>query len=427
MTPEKLPKTIKKARTIARLMAESTIIGLTSLKTDRFRTFLSLTGVSIGIFSIVAVFCAVNALKANVNEGLNSFGSDIVYIQKWPFSEDDLTEPLKWWEYRLRPNVTEKDFNFIKENSKSISKVSYLSSFYGLFKNGSLSFSNGYVIAAAPDMESLMNMTISQGRYFSGTESRSSSNVAVLGYNVAEALFSEGENPIGKSIKIKGMTVTVIGVIKKQGKSMVQVIDLDNAAVVPLSYGRMMSNVSEDGTIIAAPADGVSQNEIQGELRLLMRSFRRLKPSQKDNFAVNSMTFLLYSMDKIMDSIRSVGWIIAAFSLLIGGFGIANIMFVSVKERTGQIGIQKALGAPKYVIMMQFLVEAAVLSMAGGLIGIFLVLMISVLYTPEAFKLTLSVTDVLSGIMISLIIGLISGIIPANLASELNPVDAINS
>jgi len=420
-------KFIKKTRTILRLMAESTLMGLTSLKTDRFRTFLSLTGVSIGIFSIVAVFCAVNALKTNVNEGLSSFGSDIVYIQKWPFTEDDPTEPIKWWEYRLRPNVMEKDFNFIKEHSRSISEITYISSYYALFKNGSRSFSNGYVIAAAPDMEKLMNLTLSKGRYFSGTESRSGSNTAVIGYNVAEALFEEGENPIGKNIKIKGMTSTVIGVITKQGKSMLQIIDLDNAVIIPLNYGKMMSSVGRDGTIIAAPKDDISQGEFQGELRLLMRSFRRLKPSQKDNFAVNSMTFLLYSMDKVMETIKSVGWIIAAFSLLIGGFGIANIMFVSVKERTNQIGIQKALGAPRYVIMMQFMVEAAVLSIAGGLVGIFLVFLISILYTPESFVLVVTLGDALSGVMISLIIGLISGIIPANLASKLNPVDAINS
>lgn len=422
-----IANTIKKARTISRLMVESTVMGLTSLKTDRFRTVLSLTGVSIGIFSIVAVFCAINALKANINEGLNSFGSDIVYIQKWPFTEENPSEPVKWWEYRLRPNITEKDFNFVKEHSRCVSKISYMSSFYGLFKNGSRSFSNGYIMAAAPDMENLMNMTLSQGRYFSGTESHRGANVAVIGSNVAEALFSDGENPVGRAIKVKGMTSTVIGVLKKQGESMLQIIDLDNAVVVPLNYGKMMSNVSEDGTIIAAPAEGVSGNEIQGELRQLIRSFRRLKPSQKDNFAVNTMTFLIQSLDKVMVHIRLVGWIIAAFSLLIGGFGIANIMFVSVKERTNQIGIQKALGAPKYVIMIQFMVEAAVLSIAGGLVGVFLVFLISVLYNPESFTLSLSAADVLSGIAISMVIGLISGIIPANLASKMNPVDAINS
>jgi len=418
---------LKGIHVVSKITAESAAMAFISIRNDKFRTFLSLLGVSIGIFSIVAVFCAVNALKSNINEGLSTFGSDVVYIQEWPFSMEEGDEEMKWWEYRLRPPVNEKEYNFIKSHTTTAETVCYISFFYSLAKNGGNSFSNGYVLATTSSFDVLCNINVEYGRYFSASEMRGGSNVAVIGVEVAETLFGNGEEAVGKNIKVKGADTKVIGVMKKEGSSIVSLFEKDVAVIIPLNYGKILHNVSHSGNIIAAPVQGVSQEEFQGEMRQLMRAQRRLKPSKKDNFAVNSMTFLIDSINELTGVIERVGWIIACFSLLIGGFGIANIMFVSVKERTSQIGIQKALGAPKYVILTQFLTEATVLAISGGLAGIIIVYLICCFVHPEGFSFTMSTGDALKGLAISLVIGILSGLLPAWSASKLNPVDSINA
>lgn len=418
---------VKGIHLVSKITAESAVMAVSSIKNDKFRTFLSLLGVSIGIFSIVAVFCAVNALKANINEGLSSFGSDVVYIQDWPFSLEDGDTEFKWWEYRLRPPVNEKDYNFIRNNTTTAETVCYMASFYALAKCGGNSFSDGYVLASTSGFDLLCNISVEYGRYFSASEMKGGANVTVIGVKVAETLFGNGEAAIGKEIKIKGAAATVIGVMKKEGSSIVSLIQKDVAVIVPLPFGKALYDVGKSGTVIAAPKAGITTEDFQGEMRQLMRAQRRLKPSKKDNFAVNSMTFLIDSLSEITNVIEKVGWIIACFSLLIGGFGIANIMFVSVKERTVQIGIQKALGAPKYVILTQFLVEASVLALSGGLIGVSVVFLICTFVHPDEFVLLITVTDALKGLLISLVIGILSGIIPAWSAAKLNPVDSMNA
>lgn len=420
-------KKFKKAGTISGLVAESALAGVKSLGTDRFRTFLSLTGVSIGIFSIVAVLCTVDALKRNIDEGLNSFSGDMVYIQKWPLTENDSTGTNRWWEYRLRPEVTEEEYAFLKENSRTASGISYLSSFPGTVLNRDASYPDGLIIAASSGLEELLNPSISAGRWFTDAEAESSSNSVIIGHDVAEALFPGRESPIGKEVKINGSSSIVIGVLEKQGRSLVSMMDWDHAAVITLTYGRTVHKAGHTGQILAAPKAGISQDAFKGELRQLIRSHRRLRPSQKDDFAVNSMSFLVDSMAEITDAVKSAGWLIAAFSLLIGGFGIANIMFVSVKERTRQIGIRKALGSPRYVIMTQFMTEASVLSMAGGAAGITLVYLATVFFHPYSFLLILSPQNAAAGLLTALITGLASGMIPAAKAAMMKPVDAINA
>lgn len=417
----------KEVSVVIKLIGESTVFAFSSLKNDMFRTFLSLLGVCIGIFSIVAVFCAVDALRANIQEGLNTFGGDVVFIQEYPFGVEDGGE-YKWWEYRTRPNVDKRDFTFLAKNSSTSSSVVYASFFYKLLKYKRNSFSNGYVIATTPGVENVVKMDIETGRSFSPMEYSKGSNSVILGAEVASALFI-GENPIGKTIKVGSFSSVVVGVLKKQGQSMMQIFDFDNSVIVPLSYGAMMYDVNNsEGMILMAPKDGVSEEEFIAETKILMRSERRLKPSQKDNFAINQMTFLSKQMDSIFAVINTAGWIIGGFSLLIGGFGIANIMFVSVKERTNQIGIQKALGAKKYVIMTQFLVESAVLSLAGGMLGILVVFAASFfLKDNPQFPVMLSVDNAVKGLIIALVIGIISGIIPAYSAAKLDPVKAINA
>ncbi len=417
-----------------RSIRESVAFALQQLQGDKFRTFLSLLGVSIGIFSIVAIFTAIDALQENVRKGFDTISGDVVQVSKWPMmGEDeqgnsDITEEFKWWEYMRRPNTTYEDYKFLKANSQLGQEISF-----SIYTNYTASYGRKSVNRASVECitynyNKITKFKVEHGRYFTPDEDQRGAAVAVIGAEMAASLF-EDEYPVGKKIKIGPTIATVIGVIEKQGESMVSMGDIDHAIYIPLNFGRYMVNPRwADNTIYALPKEGVAQQDLVDELRILLRGHRRLAPQQKNNFSINTMGFIMDAVGQVFSMINIVGWVIAGFSLLIGGFGIANIMFVSVKERTNIIGIQKALGAKKYVIMVQFLTEAALLAIAGGIIGILLVLLgVLVIPESESFTLTLSAGNILWGLLISTVIGLLAGLIPAWVAASLNPVDAINS
>lgn len=417
-----------------RSIRESVAFALQQLQGDKFRTFLSLLGVSIGIFSIVAIFTAIDALQENVRKGFETISGDIVQVSKWPMmGEDeqgnsDMTQEFKWWEYMRRPNTTYEDYKFLKANSQLGQEISF-----SIYTNYTASYGRKSVNRASVECitynyNKITKFKVEHGRYFTPDEEQRGAAVAVIGAEMAASLF-EDEYPVGKKIKIGPTIATVIGVIEKQGESVVSMGDIDHAIYIPLNFGRYMVNPRwADNTIYALPKEGVAQQDLVDELRVLLRGHRRLAPQQKNNFSINTMGFIMDAVGQVFSMINLVGWVIAGFSLLIGGFGIANIMFVSVKERTNIIGIQKALGAKKYVIMAQFLTEAALLAIAGGIIGIVLVLLgVLVIPESESFTLTLSAGNILWGLLISTVIGLLAGLIPAWVAASLNPVDAINS
>ena len=252
---------------------------------------------------------------------------------------------------------------------------------------------------------------------------------AVLGHSVAQELFGN-EDPVGKKVKIRGSRAIVVGVLAAQGESMASMVDTDNAVILPLQYGKtVLASSWGSGMMLAAPSDGADRQAFLDELRLLMRSCHGLSPSERDDFSLNEMTFLLDMLDTVFSGIAKAGWIIGAFSLIIGGFGIANIMFVSVQERMSQIGIQKALGARRYVIMTQFMVEASFLSLAGGLTGILLVLLVSLPVNAfsQSFTISVSLDNALGGMLIAVALGILSGLIPAWKAATVDPVRAINA
>ena len=419
---------------VVKLLQESVIFAFSQLKTDKFRTFLTLLGVSIGIFSIVAVFSAVDALKDNVRKGFESFGSDVVSISKWPYAgedeygnSDNLAE-YKWWEYMRRPAPTVQDYKFLRANAETAEAVAMEIQFYKTLKYRRNSISDCSVKAVTYDWCKISEINLESGRYFTEDEINAGMPVGIIGYDVWQELFN-GDDPIGKKVKTGGRDIIVIGVFEKQGESMVDIGgNTDLSVLIPMDVGRYMVNLRwADVSIYARPKAGVQQQDFCDELMVLMRSHRRLSPSDKNNFSINKMTFLMDIVGGLLTMVNTVGWVIAGFSLLIGGFGIANIMFVSVKERTNIIGIQKALGAKKYVILTQFLTEAVFLSLAGGAIGILLVCVGILVIPPTAmFTMHITVQNIISGLIVSSIIGVISGISPALTAANLNPVDAIN-
>ena len=429
-----LGKLYRESVIFVKLIRESVAFAFSQLKGDKFRTMLSLLGVSIGIFSIVAIFTAIDALQENVRKGFDTVGSDIIQISQWPMmgededGSEDPTVEFKWWEYMKRPGTSYDDFKFLKANSTLGEDFCLFISTNYAVRYGRKSVNNTGIGCVTHSFNRIVKFDLENGRYFTPDEDANGTAVAVIGHEIANALF-ENENPVGKKFNVGPTIATVVGVIEKQGESMVSMGDLDNSVFVPLNFGRYMVNPKRaDNSIYTRPKEGVTQDELVDELRVLMRAHRRLSPGQKNNFSINRMSFIMDTIQQVFSMINAVGWIIAGFSLLIGGFGIANIMFVSVKERTNIIGIQKALGAKKYVIMAQFLVEAAVLAVAGGVIGILMVLA-GVIFIPETdgFTFTLSMQNILSGVSIATVIGLLAGLIPAWVGASLNPVDAINS
>ena len=417
-----------------RMLGESVIFALSQLRGNRFRTLLSLFGVSIGIFSIVAVFTAIDALQENVRKGFEAFGSDIIMIAKWPMvpEETDATDPSNiypWWEYMRRPTPDITDYRFLKENSTTSQAVALMLQYDRTVKYGRNSISNCTIRGVTQDWESVSSVKLSQGRYLAESEINYGTAVCVVGYQIWEELF-ERTNPLGKKIKIGGRNLTVVGVFEKEGDSMANIGGGTDAVVLmPLDMCRYIVDMRRAGaTILAKPKFGVSAQDFEDELIVLMRACRRLAPGEKNNFSLNRMTMLVEMVDSLFSMINLVGWVIAGFSLLIGGFGIANIMFVSVKERTNIIGIQKALGVKKYVILAQFLVESLFLAIAGGVVGILLLALIIVLMPSDGMLVMhLSAGNVVSGLIIASAIGIISGMAPAYTAANLDPVVAINS
>lgn len=408
-------------------IAESVDFAFSQLKVDKFRTFLSLLGVCIGIFSIVAVITVVSFLQDGIIDSLSSFGSDMVFVRKMSMDpEDDFS---KWWKFRSRPNVKYAEYEFLEKNAKTVEKIAYRADFIKPVKYQGNSFAKGACLGASPGWEMFHQGDMAAGRVLSESEVRNGTRVAVIGKEVATAIFPNGEDPLGKIVKVGGADLTVIGVFDKMGSNqMVDMINVDNAVVMPYKCVQTIVDLDIfDGPIAIVPRKDVSYEEFTSEIRTLLRQYRRLRPIQEDNFSITSMSFLVDEITEVFSLVNLIGWIIGGFSLLIGGFGIANIMFVSVKERTNQIGIQKALGAKRKVIVSQFLIESATLSLAGGFVGIMLVYIITLFLRGTIFAVSLTLESVFIGMAISLVIGIVAGVAPALSAARLNPVDAINS
>lgn len=383
---------------------------------DWLRSLLSLSGVCVGIFSIVLVLTLIDSLQNTIKEGFESFGTDIVFIEKEPL-EPDLNEDgiFRWWEYFSRPNVSYSEYLYLRQNSRFAERMAFSSR-----------FSN--ITAVCGDWEAIVPAGISDGRAFSCDEIERGASVTIIGESAAKEMFKHGENPIGHSIRLLGKNFTIIGVFEKCGTNTVSTVDIDNARLIPVKTGQSMVDLSKTRTsITVSPKQSISKEKFIEELRALMRQHRRLSPRDKDNFSINRISFIIEQMGEIFALANLLGWIIGLFSLLVGGFGIANIEFVSVQERTSEIGIQKAIGARRSVILRQFIREAAIMSILGGLAGIGLAGVIAAIIPSSFIHLSLSLKNAAIGILVSLITGVLAGLAPALKASRLNPVDAISS
>jgi len=414
---------------IIRLIWESLIMAVQSVIVNRLRAMLSLLGITIGIFAIIAVFTIVDSLETNIRESVNSLGSDVVYIEKWPWAPEE-GEEYAWWKYMNRPLPTLDEFEFIKQKSHYASNVCFISAVGRRIEYKNNNVEGGTVFGVTDGFNDIRSFEVEQGRYFSPIESKSGRNVAVIGSKIANDLF-QGVNPVGKYIDLMGRKVMVIGVLKKEGKGTFDAFIMDEVAILPLTYYSGFVDIKSDmaGPMIWVQAKRrVSVEELTFEITQLLRSYRRLQPSEEDNFALNQTSIINNQLDQLFAVLKIAGFFIGIFSIIVGGFGIANIMFVSVKERTHIIGIQKALGAKQYFILFQFLFESIMLSVAGGIVGLLIVFIgASIISMSGNFIVTLTWENILLGVSISSGIGLVSGIFPAWQGARMDPVVAINS
>jgi putative ABC transport system permease protein len=410
--------------TVIYIVWNSFKMALEELRNNKLRTFLSLFGITIGIFCIIGVLATVESLEAKVQTDIKSLGSNTIYIDKWDYGGGP---DYPWWKFIKRPYPKYREMQAIKARSVLASAVCYT-----MRSNDNLEYNDNILngvscYGVTEEYNNILTINVEYGRYITESEFKEGAPVAVLGYTNAENLFFTAERAVGQEVKFKGKSLKVVGVIKKQGKSFVDAWQFDESIIVPYKLMSQLYVVENSNpNIMVKGKEHVSTAALLDELRGIMRSIHRLKPTQDDDFALNDINMFSEQTSSIFGSINLGGWAIAGLSLIVGAFGVANIMFVTVRERTSQIGLKKAIGAKSGTILTEFLLESAFLCLVGGLIGLVLVFILTKLLSAVMpFPIHISAYTLTLAVSICLIVGVLAGIIPASIAARMNPVVAI--
>ena len=401
-------------------------MALQELRVNKLRTFLSLFGITIGIFCIIGVLATVDSLERKVQNDIKSFGNNTIYIDKWNYGGGN---DYPWWKYMKRPPMRIEEMKFIKTKSQlAANSAMFVSSRVSLsYKDNILSNINIYGVSE--EFNTIQTIDIENGRYLNESEFLRGTTTGIIGYTVADELFGGPQKAVGKEVSYNGRRVTVVGVIKKQGQSFVGGFDYDQSLIVSYRYFASIYNPDNSSPFIMVQGKpNIASKALQDELTGIMRQTRRLSPTDEDNFSCNDVAMFSEQVSGFFGQVSAGGWAIAGLSLIVGAFGVANIMFVTVRERTSQIGLKKALGAKRSTILTEFLIESAFLCIIGGLVGLGLVEVLSlVLSTVLPFPIFIAPNIIILALSICIILGIISGIIPASIAAKMDPVVAIRT
>jgi putative ABC transport system permease protein len=402
-------------------------MALQEFRSNKLRTFLSLFGVTIGIFCIISVLSTVNSLETKVQSDIKTLGNNTIYIDKWVYSGGG---DYPWWKYVKRPVPKYEEMKALKLKVPSAANIAYVIETNAAVEYESDMLSGVTYYGYSEDFPNIQKVEIIQGRTLLESDYEQGVNAILVGYEVAEKLFGTASNAVGKIVKLKGgRAANIVGLVKKQGKSMIGGWEFDNSILMTRDMLKQMNPEEYSSPKIMVQANpGVSSEMLIDELTGAMRALRKLKPTEEDNFALNDLNALSGFATSIFSNINKGGWAIAALSLVVGMFGVANIMFVTVRERTSQIGLKKAIGAKRSTILTEFLLESAFLCILGGLIGLILVFILTkVASAMIGFPLFIAPQIMFLAIGICIMVGIIAGIIPASIASKMDPVVAIRS
>ncbi len=409
-------------------------VSLSAIQQNKLRSVLSVLGITIGIYCIVAVYALVHSLEMNINQQFTKYGTNVLFVQKWPWDEFGGNYP--WWKYLSRPVSSPTEANFLesKLSKDRAATVAYNFDRQEKVAANGVTLEGTTVVCVSHGYLEIQNLSVETGRLFTLEESSGGQPVAILGSTIAQQLFGGG-NAVGSSIRIGNRVCRIIGVCAVEGTSIIN-NSRDERVFLPLKMGLGMYSFRENDNaqVMVQAKAGVDLDDLAVDVTQLMRQYRKLKPGKEANFAVNKMTMITDAVSQLFTQIKNIGIVIGGFAMIVGCFGVANIMFVSVKERTKEIGIQKALGAPHLFIQFQFLLEAIWLCIIGGVIGMFFVWLTflglnAVLRETmgEGFALVLSASDAQLGVWVSALVGVVAGFIPATQAARLNPVEAMRA
>lgn len=407
------------------ILGNSLRLTLQELRVNKLRTFLSLIGISFGIFCIIGVLATVNSLEMNIQNQLKDLGSSTIYIDKWNYMGG---ADYPWWKYINRPQPQYEEVQMIKARSDIAKNIAFEIDDRLNVEYEDYALENVTMTGVTQEMIEIQPLTMAYGRYISGNEFASGSPVAVMGYTNADVLFGAARFAVGKEIKIRGHKATIIGVIEKMGQNMIGQ-DYDESIILPYKFARQIVNERwSSPKIVVTASEGITSDALKSELEGIMRSIRKLGPLEEDDFTLNQISSLSDRVSSVFSSINVGGWAIGLLSLVVGAFGIANIMFVTVKERTAIIGLKKAIGAKNRSILSEFLLESAIICILGGIMGLILVYALTLILSGLfSFPVYVSAGILTLAISICILIGIISGFIPAYTASKLDPVVAIRS
>jgi putative ABC transport system permease protein len=414
-------------RRVLEILGSSLNLTWQEFKSHKIRTLLSLTGVAFGIFCIISVLATVDSLEYQVQKDIKSLGTNTVYIDKWVYAGGP---DYPWWRYVKRPSPSYEEMQQVKEKVPAASSVAFNISSNSYVGYGDDVINNVNYYGITEEFVNIQPVEIELGRYLQPVDYDFAANVVVMGYTIAETLFGKAEKALGKPIILKsGKRAQVVGIIKKQGKSFVNAWEYDNSLIMPLGFMKeMVREKNSNPVIMVQGKETVPMEQLRDELTGAMRSIRKLKPTEEDDFALNDIDAFSSFASDIFGGINKGGWAIAILSLVVGMFGVANIMFVTVRERTSQIGLKKAIGAKRSVILTEFLLESAFLCIMGGLMGLSIVFLLT-LASKAIFGFTVFIAPniLILAVSICIIVGVMAGIIPASIAAKMDPVVAIRS